>query len=134
MAQPDVIVQEQKPGPEDLGATAQSVWELSLDGDAAFRRSMRDVKTKAAAYTMDATADRIILASGTTTITLPPAADADHTEYTVVRTGVATISVTTGGGTINGVNVIAVPLTLTTIYHSVTVASDGTNYYRTDNL
>jgi hypothetical protein len=65
-------------------------------------------------------------------VTLPDAAEADHVEYTVVAIDVTSgnVTVATGGGNING----GATVVLGTQYHSLKVASDGTNYYRTDNL
>lgn len=95
-------------------------------------RVYRDVKTKSAAYTMDAIMDRIILVdttSGSVTITLPNPSDADHTEYTIVKLVAGnTLTVDGGDGNINGSATVAA----TTQYACVTVASDGTNYFRTD--
>jgi len=106
---------------------AQSIHELS---QYPIHRAYRDVKTKSAAYTLDPELDRVILASGSTTITLPDAANADFVEYTVVKTdaGGTTVTVDTIAGNING----AASVGITTQYQSITVASDGSNYFRTD--
>jgi len=135
MARPQVEIDEQKPAIGDAAATAQSVWELSRAASLGASRSMRDAKTKTAAYTMDPVLDRVILADatgGAFTVTLPDAGEADHTEYTVVATVVSggNVTVATVAGNING----AATVVLGTQYHGVTVASDGSNYFRTDNL
>lgn len=130
MPRPPVDIPEINLHRKDRRGIVEAIHNLSL---IPVHRGFRDVKTKSAAYTMDPIFDRIILATGTTTITLPPADDADHVVYNIVRTGAATISVTTGGGTIDGVDVISTPATITTQYKSISVASDGTNYFRVDN-
>ena len=129
MARPPVDIRERKPRPEDAGDIAKAVWELSRETNEGLNRAARDAKPKTSSYTMDPLRDRIILADGTITITLPDAAEADHTEYTVVRTGAAgTVTVDTGGGDING----AATVSLSSQFDTVTVASNGSDYFRTD--
>jgi len=132
VARPDIEFPERKPAPDDASDMARSIWDIS---SYPIHRVYKDVKTKTAAYTMDPVLDRIILADATAAgfiVTLPDAAEADYVEYTVVATVVSggNVTVATGGGNING----GAAVVLGTQYHSVKVASDGTNYYRTDNL
>ena len=66
--------------------------------------------------------------SGNVTITLPNAADVTpDTPYIVKRTtaGVNTLTVTTGGGNIDGAATKSMP----TQYDTFTFVSDGTNYW-----
>ena len=129
MPRPPIDTQEYKIQPDDKAGIAKAINELSLLLSLQSNRLARDAKTKTASYTMDPLSDRVILASGTITITLPDAAEADHTEYTVVNIGSGVITVATiGSGTINGLTTLGITLQ----YNGVTVSSDGTNYYRTD--
>lgn len=111
---------------------AKAIHELSL---IPVHRGFRDVKTKSANYEMDAIFDRIILVTGEYKISLPAAADADHVVYTVVRIGASTVSVDVpldGDGDIDGADVWTTPATITSQYSSISVASDGTNYFSVD--
>lgn len=67
----------------------------------------------------------IVLANGTFTVTLPTAASSVSRIVDVKNTGTGTISVGTAGGTIDG----SVDLKLTQQYSSVTMVSDGTNWF-----
>lgn len=65
---------------------------------------------------------------GNVTITLPDATDVTpDTPYTVIRTtaGVNTLTVTTGGGNING----SATKSMASQYDKFTFVSDGTNYW-----
>lgn len=130
MARPDIDIEEQFPDHRDMDSIVIAIRRLS---QYPVRRAYALVKSVSAAYTIDAVEDRIILATGTTTITLPDAAKADHVVYTIVRAGSGVISYTTVVGTIDGVDVISTPGTIGTQYRSVSVASDGTNYFRIFN-
>ena len=129
MGRPNVHIQEQKPRPGDERAIAQAIWELSTYP---IERAYRGVKTVTAAYTMDPVRDRVILADGSAgafQVTIPSAAEADHVEYTVVAIDVTgNITVAATSGNING----AANVVLGTQYLTITVVSDGSNYFRTD--
>ena len=135
MARPSVLIRERKPKAEDAEDIARTLWELAKETNEAFNRSVRDAKTKTADYTLDSVKDRIILvdaSAGDVIITLPDAAEADHVEYTIVVTGidvgVTDVTVTTGGGNING----SATIVLAALFDTLTAASDSTNYFRTD--
>ena len=130
MPRPPIEYREERPSVGDHADVARGVTETSRNLNELANRTARDVKTKTSAYTMDPLLDRIIFATGTTTITLPDAAEADFVEYVVVKTdaGGTTVTVDTGGGNINGAGSVGI----TTQHESVRVASDGTNYFRTD--
>jgi hypothetical protein len=65
--------------------------------------------------------------SGTITITLPAATDADNRTYTLIKTNASNSLIIDGDGaeTING----NVDLTYTNLYSRVTIISDGTSWY-----
>lgn len=100
-------------------------------------RMYRDVKTKTGNYTMDPQLDRIILAdgtSGTVAITLPPAADADHTEYVIKAINVGnavTVVSAAAADEVDGVDYSS-GVALTPQYESIRLCSDGTLWHRTD--
>lgn len=130
MTRASVDFQEEKPTPGDDNAIATAIWRMSLYD---IGRTYRNQKPKTAAYTMDPIKDRIILADasgGAVTIILPAAAEADETEYTVVATDVSggAVTVNSLSGNINGNPSVLITLQ----YHSITVVSDLTNYFRTD--
>ncbi len=126
MSRPDVDFPLQYPSPDDPNSIVRSIQELSSHP---IHRAYWDVKTKTAAYTMDPVLDRVIIASGTTTITLPNATEADHVAYTVKRVDAAnTITVKAVGGTIDG-TAAGTGKTITTNFLSITVVSDGTNWH-----
>ena len=101
-------------------------------------RTYKDVKTKTTAYSMDSESDRVILVdlsiiSVNADIQFPRAEDADYVAYTVIlianHATPNTLTVSTkGAANING----SASLTTQTVYDSITVVSDGTNYFRTD--
>ncbi len=82
------------------------------------------ISTETANYTITAT-DSTILASGTITITLPSASGITGREYTIKNIATGTITIASGGGTIDG----ATTLALSTQNESVTLQSNGTNWY-----
>ena len=116
--------------PNDSYAIASAVNEISR-----FRinRAFMAIISKSAAYTIEAEEDRIILVNasgGAVTITLPEAANADSCEYVIKATNVAGGSVTIdadGSETIDG----SANFVLSTQYHSVRLASDGTTWHVT---
>lgn len=125
MSQPEIDFIQRHPGPDNLPAIARAIGELT---EYPISRVYMGVKVKTGAYTLDPLRDRIILANGTFTITLPDAASADHVEYVIVNIGAGTVTVATVAGNING----SATIVNNTQYKSVRVASDGTNYFRTD--
>lgn len=72
-------------------------------------------------------ADATILVNGAFTITLPAVAAAPGQVFRIknIGTGVVTISPPAGGSTIDG----AANKTLTVQYSSISVVSDGANYF-----
>lgn len=132
MPRPPIEYPEQRPSPEDSGSLARGVYENSRRINET-SRAYRDTKTKTANYTMDSISDRIIFADGTNNtvvITLPDAAEADYTEYVVVAINITSaVTVDTVSGNING---SGSAITVTPQYACIRVASDGTNYFRTD--
>jgi hypothetical protein len=68
--------------------------------------------------------DEIVLASGTSTITLPTTPVAGR-RYTIKNSGTGTITITSASGTIDG----AANVTLTVQYSSFDFVSDGTSWY-----
>ncbi len=132
MSRPDVEFPRHRPKAGDNRSIARAISEISLYP---IERLYSTPKTVTAAYTLVVGEDRTIFADatgGAFTVTLPAAADADYVAYTVVATVVSggNVTVATGGGNING----AATVVLSTQYHSVQAESDGSNYFRTDNL
>jgi hypothetical protein len=68
--------------------------------------------------------DEIVLASGTSTITLPTTPVAGR-RYTVKNSGTGTITITSASGTIDG----AATAVITSQYNSLDFVSDGTNWF-----
>jgi len=135
MSRPNVDFPLQYPPADAPDLIARAIQELS---SYQIHRAYRDVKTKTANYTIDPVLDRIILADGTSNtvlITLPSAAEADHTEYVIKAiniTSAVTVNTVATDGTLDGVDINAAPITLNPVYNSIRVCSDGTNWFRTD--
>lgn len=85
------------------------------------------IVAKSSAYTIVA-GDSTILATGTTTITLPTAVGVTGRQYTIKKTDAGGTNVTVAG---NGVELIdgANTVVLNTQYEAVTVQSDGTQWW-----
>lgn len=79
--------------------------------------------TKTTNYTM-VVADRIVLANGTITITLPPSPTVGL-RYTVKNIGTGTVTVTPSSGTIDG----AASTSMAVQYSSLDMLNDGTNWF-----
>lgn len=83
------------------------------------------VTSKTAAYSMKST-DRVVLASGTFTVTLPPVASAiPGRPYTVKNIGTGTVTVAPASGTVDG----AASFVMSVQYSSVDAVTDGTNWF-----
>ena len=88
------------------------------------QRSVNVVSTNTAAGSVIST-DYVYLVSGTTTITLPTPVG-NTNQYTIKRVGTSTVSIATTSGTIDG---SASPITINVQYVSLTLVSDGTNWF-----
>ena len=87
-------------------------------------RSINSVNTNTTAGSTSGT-DYVYLVSGTTTITLP-SPTGNTSSYTIKRVGTNAVSIATTSGTIDG---STSPITINVQYVSVTVVSDGTNWF-----
>jgi len=91
------------------------------------------VSTAIAAYAAAHTADEndyTMLVSGTTTITLPDAATCAGRTYVIKNVDVNTVSIISNGGDLDGTDIDgAATYDLATQYYSVTVQSDGSDWW-----
>ncbi len=134
MARPPIEYPDYHPKGASGEELAFTLSETTRNLNRVANRSMRDVKTQTADYTLDPVSDRVILvdtsgAGATVTITLPDPDTADHCVYTVVTIDATrNVTVDGGSGNINGAATVA----LNTQYDALNVVSDGTNYFRID--
>ena len=82
------------------------------------------ISTKTANYTLTST-DSTILANGAITVTLPTATGIGGRQYTIKNISTSAVTIASAGGTIDG----ATTISLTSHYESVTVQSNGTNWW-----
>ncbi len=82
------------------------------------------IKTVTANYTVAST-DSTILASGSITVTLPSASGISGREYIIKNIGASTVTVASSSGLIDGSSTFS----LGSQYETITVQSDGTNWW-----
>jgi hypothetical protein len=97
----------------------------AISAGSGITRSIQSIAVNTAAGSTAAT-DYVYLVSGPTTLTLPTAVG-NTNKYEIKRTGVNTVSIaTTGGQTIDS---SASPITINVQYASISVISDGANWF-----